>query len=303
MLMAFSYKVGALGGVATGDYTLEERRSSAWNWCRWLHSSGRGAAAAEGARVLLSSAAGNTDPAWATYTPHISHKVGALGGEDLEAGSYTLHDARLHSLKIPACVGFTYQGVPNQQGKVQCYQGSAAGNADPNWQTYLKAPGAQLTKHPHLPTAAPTRPTNLLPAFSYKVGALGGGNDVATGDYTLEEAALKCLELGAAGFTHQGVTPQPQQKVRVFFKSSAAGNTDPAWATYTPHISHKVGALGGGNDLEAGSYTLHDAWLHSLKIPACVGFTCQGVPNQQGKVQCYFKSFAAGNADRTGRHT
>ena len=138
---------------------------------------------------------------------------------------------------------------------------------------------------------------STLSAFAYKVGALGGGNDVASGDYTLEEAALKCLELGALGFTHQGPAPQPHQKVRVFFKSSTAGNDDPAWATYTPHLSHKVGALGGGNDLEAGSYTLHDAWLHSLKMPACVGFTYQGVPNQQGKVQCYFKSSAAGNAD------
>ena len=138
---------------------------------------------------------------------------------------------------------------------------------------------------------------STLSAFAYKVGALGGGNDVASGDYTLEEAALKCLALGALGFTHQGPAPQPHQKVRVFFKSSTAGNDDPAWATYTPHLDHKVGALGGGNDLEAGSYTLHDAWLHSLKMPACVGFTYQGVPNQQGKVQCYFKSSGAGNAD------
>ena len=72
------------------------------------------------------------------------HKVGALGGgSDLEAGSYTLHDAWLHALKMPACVGFTYQGAPNQQGKVQCYfKSSQAGNADPNWQTYLKRSGA-----------------------------------------------------------------------------------------------------------------------------------------------------------------
>jgi membrane protein involved in colicin uptake len=38
---------------------------------------------------------------------------------------------------------------------VQCYfKSSPAGNADPNWQTYLKAPGAQLTKHGHLQAAA-----------------------------------------------------------------------------------------------------------------------------------------------------
>ena len=86
-------------------------------------------------------------PAPAPYTPHtqemlFNHKVGALGGgNDLETGSYTLNDAWQHSLKIPSCVGFTYKGVPNQQGKVQCYfKSSPVGNTDPNWQTYLKKP-------------------------------------------------------------------------------------------------------------------------------------------------------------------
>ncbi len=138
---------------------------------------------------------------------------------------------------------------------------------------------------------------SALRLFRYKVGALGGGNDIASGNHTLEEAALRCLELGALGFTHAGPAPQPHQKVLVYFKSSEAGNDDPAWATYIPHLSHRVGALGGGNDVSAGSYTLHDAWLHSLKIPNCVGFTYQGVPNQHGKLQCYFKSSVAGNAD------
>ena len=91
------------------------------------------------------------------------HKVGALGaGNDISVGSYTLHDAWLHSLKIPHCVGFTYQGVPNQQGKVQCYfKSSAVGNADPQWQTYLKKPGAGLTVHQHLPVAAPALPAGV----------------------------------------------------------------------------------------------------------------------------------------------
>eukprot|EP01044_Picomonas_judraskeda_P036867 COSAG03_NODE_16472_length_401_cov_0.503311_1_plen_72_part_00 len=54
-------------------------------------------------------------------------------------------------------------------------------------------------------TEGPKNGMSMLPAFAYKVGPLGGGNDVASGDYTLEDAALKCLELCALGFTHQGV--------------------------------------------------------------------------------------------------
>ena len=77
----------------------------------------------------------------------MQHKVGALGGgNDLESGTYTLQNAALHCLKMPRCVGFTYQGVPNQQGQLMCYfKSSGEGNQDPNWQTYLKGPGA-----PHL---------------------------------------------------------------------------------------------------------------------------------------------------------
>ena len=138
---------------------------------------------------------------------------------------------------------------------------------------------------------------SLLAAFGYKPGALGGGNDVASGQYTLAEAAAKCVALGAAGFTHAGPAPPPHARVLCYFKSSQAGNADPGWSTYWPHFKHKVGALGGGNDLEAGSYSLHDAWLHALKMPACVGFTYQGQPSAQGKLQCYFKSAADGNAD------
>lgn len=73
-------------------------------------------------------------------------KAGALSGHDLEVGTYTLHDACLHALTMQACVGFTYEGVLDQQGKVECFfKSSEAGNSelDPSWQTYLKKPGAK----------------------------------------------------------------------------------------------------------------------------------------------------------------
>ena len=57
-------------------------------------------------------------------------------------------------------------------------------------------------------------------AFSHKVGALGGGNDLASGEYTLEQAAQFCITIGAAGFTHHGAAPQPHQAVLCYFKSS-----------------------------------------------------------------------------------
>ena len=108
---------------------------------------------------------------------------------------------------------------------------------------------------------------------------------------------LTCTAECIAGFTHAGAHPPPQAAVLCYFKSSDAGNADPGWSTYWPQLAHRAGALGGGNDLEAGSYGLHDAWLHALKMPACVGFTYQGQPNAQGRLQCYFKSSADGNAD------
>ena len=139
-------------------------------------------------------------------------------------------------------------------------------------------------------------PPTPIALFAHKTGALGGGNDVAQGDHTLDEAAQRCLKLGAAGFTHHGA-PNPQGKVKCFFKSSQAGNEDPQWQTYLPHIKHKQGALGGGNDIESGEYTLDEAWIRCLQLPAAVGFTHAGAANPQGKVLCYFKSSTAGNAD------
>lgn len=95
---------------------------------------------------VCSSEAGNADPNWQTYTPHMTHKVGALGGgNDVESGQYTLEEASLRCLSLPQAVGFTFQGSPNQPGKLMCYFKSvAAGNADPNWQTYVKSPGAPV---------------------------------------------------------------------------------------------------------------------------------------------------------------
>ena len=288
----FAHKTGALGGgndVAQGDHTLDEAAQR----CLKLGAAGfthHGAPNPQGKVKCFfkSSQAGNEDPQWQTYLPHIKHKQGALGGgNDIESGEYTLDEAWIRCLQLPAAVGFTHAGAANPQGKVLCYfKSSTAGNADPAWQTYLKAAGA-----PTLPV-----PPSKIALFAHKTGALGGGNDVAQGDHTLDEAAQRCLKLGAAGFTHHGA-PNPQGKVKCFFKSSQAGNEDPQWQTYLPHIKHKQGALGGGNDIESGEYTLDEAWIRCLQLPAAVGFTHAGAANPQGKVLCYFKSSTAGNAD------
>ena len=133
--------------------------------------------------------------------------------------------------------------------------------------------------------------------FRHKLGALGGGNDLAAGDYTVDEACKFCLTLPhCVGFTYHGVL-NPQGRVRCYFKSTAAGNDDPAWQTHLLHFTHKVGALGGGNDIESGQYTLEEAYVRCSLLPAAVGFTYQGKPSQQGKLTCYFKSSAAGNTD------
>ena len=80
--------------------------------------------------------------------------------------------------------------------------------------------------------------------FAHKTGALGGGNDLAQGEHTIEEAARRCIELGkcspsfpndsytdcnapclggvsvvgAKGFTFQGREPNPRGRVLCYFK-------------------------------------------------------------------------------------
>ena len=64
---------------------------------------------------------------------------------------------------------------------------------------------------------------------------------------------------------------------------------------------HKIGALGGGNDIEKGSYTVKDAKMHASKLPACAGFTfCHGGKMGQAGgevVEVFFKSSDEGNGD------
>ena len=133
--------------------------------------------------------------------------------------------------------------------------------------------------------------------FRHKLGALGGGNDITSGDYTVDEACKFCLTLPqCVGFTYMGEL-NPPGRVRCYFKSTQAGNDDPAWQTHLLHFTHKVGALGAGNDVESGQYTLEEAYVRCSVLPAAVGFTYQGKPSQQGKLTCHFKGSAAGNTD------
>eukprot|EP01045_Picozoa_sp_COSAG04_P022115 COSAG04_NODE_2456_length_4092_cov_3.629101_2_plen_306_part_00 len=114
--------------------------------------------------------------------------------------------------------------------------------------------------------------------YRHKLGALGGGNDLASGDYTVDEACKFCLTLPhCVGFTYMGEL-NPPGRVRCYFKSTQAGNDDPAWQTHLLHFTHKVGALGAGNDVESGQYTLEEAYVRCSMLQAAVGFTYQVIP-------------------------
>ena len=43
-------------------------------------------------------------------------------------------------------------------------------------------------------------------------------------------------------------------------------------------FQHQVGALGGGNDVDSGDYTLAEAYAHCASLPGAVGFTYEGLP-------------------------
>ena len=80
-------------------------------------------------------------PRAAAPQPRFAHSIGALvGGSDLHSGSYTLAEAKARCAAIGA-VGFTaFAREASPAGKVDCFfKSSAAGNANPQWQTYLVA--------------------------------------------------------------------------------------------------------------------------------------------------------------------
>ena len=85
-------------------------------------------------------------------------------------------------------------------------------------------------------------------SINYRPGALGAGNDLEVGSYTLDEARAHALGLsGCAGFCF--INPAsgaeaPQGKLRVYFKSSKDGNDDPAWSSYI--VQQPAAALAEG---------------------------------------------------------
>ena len=80
--------------------------------------------------------------------------------------------------------------------------------------------------------AAPQPRPQPQPRFAHRVGALGVGNDVHTGLFTVAEAKQHCAAINAVGFTFCATGAYPTGKVNCFFKSSADGNTDPQWQTF-----------------------------------------------------------------------
>jgi hypothetical protein len=137
--------------------------------------------------------------------------------------------------------------------------------------------------------------------YTHKIGALGGGNDIDRRHCTVQEAIPHALSLpGCKGFTFHGTHPAAHgQRVECFFKSSDAGNDDPQWQTYMTPYYHKVGALGGGNDILTQRCTIPEAIQLASTMPNCKGFTFHGNhPTAHGQhAECFFKSSDAGNDD------
>ena len=141
----------------------------------------------------------------------------------------------------------------------------------------------------------------------HKLGALCGGNDIIVKECTLEEAKADAMStVGCVGFTFNSREPTFEGKKMIYFKSSLDGNDDSEWQMYLvdpalvckPSVVHKVGALGGGNDLLVRPCTLAAAKELALATEGCHGFTFQGdQPTFNGERTCYFKGAAGGNDD------
>ena len=79
------------------------------------------------------------------------------------------------------------------------------------------------------------------PPFEHRSGALGSGNDLMVGDYSLAEAKEICTTSpGAVGFTFCSDTPSPAGRVRCYFKSILVGNSDSRWHTYLRRTPAKL---------------------------------------------------------------
>ena len=53
----------------------------------------------------------------------------------------------------------------------------------------------------------------------------------------------------------------------------------------SPCWSCRHAALGAGNDIEKGMYTLQEAMVRCAQLPSAVGFTYYGPPNPDTKVR------------------
>eukprot|EP01050_Picozoa_sp_SAG11_P016157 SAG11_NODE_2171_length_3723_cov_2.688466_1_plen_1049_part_01 len=79
----------------------------------------------------------------------------------------------------------------------------------------------------------PSAQTNAVLGFNHKIGALGGGNDITAGEFTLADAKQLATSISSCvGFTFHGSSPEFEGQRMVYFKNSCAGNDDPTWQTY-----------------------------------------------------------------------
>ena len=95
----------------------------------------------------------------------------------------------------------------------------------------VRVPGARRGADGGSP-APSVEPPSPLARFERRAGALTVGNDVGSGIHTLEEAAKRCVELGAVGFTHLFGREDSTGRVVCYFKSSREMNGDEAWLLY-----------------------------------------------------------------------
>jgi hypothetical protein len=87
--------------------------------------------------------------------------------------------------------------------------------------------------------------------FSYRHGALAAGNDLQSGEHSIDEARQICSQLPKClGFTYQSSAENFTGKLKVYFKSASTINTDASWSTYLRD--------GGEDDAQAMAQLLAD---------------------------------------------
>jgi hypothetical protein len=125
---------------------------------------------------------------------------------------------------------------------------SSAGAAQLSYTAFRAQRAAAVAKASTTPAPGAAAAAAAAPphgTYEHRGGVLGAGYDLHAGEYTVDEAIVKCEQLGAAGFTFEDPEAKPTDTVWAWFKSKIQYQRVPRWQSY---VRNGAGEEEGGGD-------------------------------------------------------